>query len=806
MRHIDMDTLPDKFVRYYRQTGTYVFWIVKVTADTDSAETDWYFSTTDMDIGVTVHGLLLNDDFRIEWSIDPPTRRWSISGIDIRLSNKPYKGPRINRIRLSDEGILSADDLTVEVYVGIGPTIRSLNDAYRVFTGYVVGEPTATADEIILSCEDIGTRLLEKMLPMTRMGDHNPSSLNADNKLSIVLGDMRGREPFGGGNYMVPGLCETAGTDFYAYFVDHTTAEDGDVWVYFEDLDAWMKLDQDAMGLYWSNGSGDSRYYNEIRILQCDTLHVLQGWLYLPPKGVSNFIWTTDALTNEGDYNAGMNKLQDADLAQDFKTGTYASLFQANTPARANAQFYWPDYTSLERVGGVRIESRTAPPRHGRLAESPPFKHKRQYGRLYYVYPNFDEWTMSRDTGDTPDDYGVYLVWLTEKNPNLTYTYGLDGTTIRTSVVVYRASNIWGSSPRTYAEDVYETSDMHDGTVHVMGLDNFAYYSGSGGWNMPADGVTVRFPVYVSAATDDWMLRIKGVFMRCYVTTDVPLSSDVKMYFAPAGYPMDGQLAARRGTDSYSNNLCEWPGDQTEMLLRWPIGLDDDNIDTDSFDAAYSPDHVTSAIITENDPVSVGDLLQELSENGNYCLFFDAAGKTRLIAIDQPQGESPGPTTNAIIPYYDLADSPELYQTDLDQVLNRITVYYDYNPSEGAFNKQKIYENATSQTAYGVREHTGGLQLRYFDDTYSTGDIDTFMAMTLTATPSLLGKRHKGIRIETIGMRWVHLQIGDWIELDNDTTSPFISFHGESWTGEQFLIIGKTITKKSVSFTAVQLI
>ena len=208
MRHIDMDTLPDKFVRYHRQTGTYVFWIVKVTADTDSAETDWYFSTTDMDIGVTVHGLLLNDDFRIEWSIDPPTRRWSISGIDIRLSNKPYKGPRINRIRLSDEGILSADDLTVEVYVGIGPTIRSLNDAYRVFTGYVVGEPTATADEIILSCEDIGTRLLDKMLPMTPIGDHIGSHPKAERKLSIVLGDMRSYEPFGGGHFMVPGLSQ----------------------------------------------------------------------------------------------------------------------------------------------------------------------------------------------------------------------------------------------------------------------------------------------------------------------------------------------------------------------------------------------------------------------------------------------------------------------------------------------------------------------------------------------------------------------------------------------------------------------
>ena len=813
-----MDTLPTKFARYHRQVGTQYFWVVKISTGTESSDTTWWVSNVDMRINVDVpktfsgtvlaHALLLDDDFRIEWAIDPVTRRWSIGGIDIRLSNKPYRGPRTARVRLSDEGLLEADDLLVELYLMAGHTfVDPVDDGYRVFTGYVVGEPRATADEIILTCEDIGTRLLDKMLPMTPMGDIWATHSLADRKLGLVLGDMRSREPFGGGHYMVPGYATITSGEYLCWFVDHLTAEDGDVWTYLEELDAWMKLDLDAMGLSFITTANGERILNGIdwSTDQPD----LQGWLYLPPQGVSNFVWSTAALTNEGDYNPGMNKVQDAHLAYNSQTKSYAELYQCNTPGRANLQFYWPNYYDIDRAAGIQIEYRTSPPKYGRPVDPPREKGKHgtyqvKGGRLYYVYPKVLDWTMSEDDGDTPDDYGAYLVWMTEKNSNLTYTYGVSGTTMRTAVVVYRAQSHYSITPRVYMEDVYETSDMHDGSIHEMGLDNLAYNNHDGGWGMADDGVVARFPVYVSAATNEWMLRVKGVFMRCYVTTNVKLSEDVQIYFAPAGYPMDTQLAARRGNASVGD-LCVWPGDQTEMLLRWPIGLNDDHIDMDSFDAAYSEDYATRAIITDENPQRVGDVLQELSENGNYCLFFDAAGKTRLIALDQPQGESPGPTTNAVIPYYDLTDSPELYQTEVDQVLNRIKVYYDCDPADGSFRGEETFTNSTSRAAYGLREHTAGLQLRYFDDAGGAG-IDAFMAFAMTGTPSLLGSRHKGIHIETIGARWIHLQIGDWVELDAETTDDQISFHGATWAGEQFLIIGKTVTKNSVSFTAVQLI
>lgn len=769
-------TRTTNFELYQAREGTPNIFIVFLS----SSDGAWMLSTvnrTDIFSEVyTVYPLLKNNP-QITQSIDLYSHKSTIGHTTINLVNTKYRQNSSGEwVSLSDELLFSENEITVTVLVMTGYNAE-FNDMLQVFRGTVVGEPTYNEDTLTLVAEDIGAELLRKKIPDAPVTTSGSFVVGDKPRLPVVIGDYTGEAPFGETFGLVP--CALAHSTSGELLVipneyEHTSLVN--LWVYIEEGDMWMKLDTTAMNINLNNSSssmwGDGKEKKYYPIVQNK---ILEGWIYIAPKALMNDAWGTGVWDSQ-QYKDGANNVSELRRAADGRIETGGWLYNGNVDGRAMCAFNWDNVktTNAEELRG-----------HRAFWDPSIDEYER---RKFWKAVDTDTWVMS-----TTD---IKLYWNVTTNPDYTYSYkpsSSDTTGWYTNVIIHTPTQY------TYVSNLPTIFNGDTNWINMTDLsgENFA---NTIGWDMGDKNFEVNFTAHTAIPSIDWVLRINACYLAIKATIGKPLNTKSKVFAEVAGI-VSGSEIINRGTGytqpfggfTYSHNTeLQWAGHQIEQLLR-EYGLT--SFDTDLFDAAYNYNIRTRAILHPDRPVTMSKFIQELSENSNFVIFFNVSGKIKLVALDQTPPASPD-----TIHYEDLLEPPTVSLTNSERVVNRLEYYYLAEPHSGALVLSGVAENETSQSKYGIKEKTARFRYVYHEDIINLTD------MLVGNSDAFLANRHNKVFCRTKGLSKVHLEIGDWMQFDAESLDPHMKFvGGTSWSGEEFLIIKKSINDNSTDFVGIQL-
>jgi hypothetical protein len=330
-----------------------------------------------------------------------------------------------------------------------------------------------------------------------------------------------------------------------------------------------------------------------------------------------------------------------------------------------------------------------------------------------------------------------------------------------------------------------------------MQLSNSTYqFDNEVGWKMATNEFFASFFVKTSADAQAWMLRIHEISLRLYVTTDQYLNVDSELYAECEGIMIGTTIDSRLGSGSDPTDTATSAGHQAEQILSLYFGFLQSHVNFSAIDESQIALLKTRGIIDERESQSLGQILQALSENSNILAFIDE--RSRLSVIDLV-GAAGTPT---VIPFQHLAAPPTVFRSDQKQLCNYLKMSYDYDPIGHKFAAVVPIQHAASQAIHGIIERAVRLQM------LDPASASVYSIITMTGSETVtpfLSIRHNGIIVPTLGWHYLHLDIGDWIQLDA-STDPHLLFNGATWAGESFLILGKeAIDRERVEFTAIQL-
>jgi len=798
-----MRTPPTKFSNFQKRGDVDRVWVVKIT---DGSNT---LMVADRDMELTDGHVyaLLKGDITIEQSIDPLARSWSDASFEVILRNSPYrKDTSGNWVRPSDETVFDGSQVDVTIYAITGPSAAALTDGLLEFTGVSTAPCQYNGSELTLSVEDIGAQKRREQFPITSMSEVDSGHPEEDAILPVIGGSFEDATLWGGPEHLVRGYARESGGTITYHIADHLLADVHAAWVRIDELDAWMKLDWSGMSFTETTGSGDDGITRTI-VTVATSSNPIKGHLFIPPRRVEIEAFT--GAYNNADYSGGRNNCQNPQYMYDLNNKTCSILNQGSTAGHALVSVRWEDVESFQIVPGgtATYESRRGnsgctPFRSQRGPHGPD--QEREIIRGTYTLPAIKKSRLTMHGTDT------YLVWRALANPDLTYSYGWSGSPDYDFLSC--AMGWFPNAPGGAQYLMSEESNIYDGSIREMhlwadvpsGAAVEVQFSRDVGWDFYTNGFIARFLVKTSAATEDWMLKIYQVALRLYTTTDINISEGIPVYFEVSGIP----VSSRQGTAYASvtaGDVAEHPLLQSELLQSQPIGLSAGEIDTDSVDAAYTAsisentvttDLETRFIIRSEDRHTIGSFLQELAENSHHLFYFDADGEARF--VDMLYGDTPSP--DATIPYYDLSTAPEVFGTDFKSIINRLGMNYGFVPVRNRFSESMIIDNSSSQSTYGIKTRPGDFRFIVGDTTAT--NIGKGL---VSESYSLLKNVKHGIRIATRGWTWLHLQIGDWIEIDDSSVDPHLEFRSATWSGEVFMIIGKQRRMGGVVFEALKI-
>lgn len=279
-----------------------------------------------------------------------------------------------------------------------------------------------------------------------------------------------------------------------------------------------------------------------------------------------------------------------------------------------------------------------------------------------------------------------------------------------------------------------------------------------------------------------------------------------KFTFSPRGNP---PVIGRLGIECQGRMYGSWIGSRNghalgdlispipyfiESILREELGVVTADIDTDSFDAA--PQYTGRLNLTSDFSMSSRNLIEMLAFQNSSMLSINAGiySLTDLTVLTPPIA--------ANLRWTDLAAAPTITRTPINAIINKLTINHNFAPEHNSYFTKTVFSNAVSDTRYG--ELIGSL-----DAPFMTSQSDINELGNLLVPSSGIGfwsSRHNLITVPTNGWRFAHLNVGEWITLDDTTVAPFITIFGGDWDLSKLLIIAKTIRRESVWFDTLELI
>ncbi len=232
-----------------------------------------------------------------------------------------------------------------------------------------------------------------------------------------------------------------------------------------------------------------------------------------------------------------------------------------------------------------------------------------------------------------------------------------------------------------------------------------------------------------------------------------------------------------------------------ESILRDELGVPGSRIDTASFDAAFANALTIKLNLTSDFEIESTDLLQKLAFQGGL-VYVVSCGRHRLVDIQDLT-----PTSVATIPFADMVNYPQVSKTNINDVVNRLKVYYDFAPEYSAYKRVDTFNNSTSQSLYG-RTNEAEIFLPHI-----TKESALILRTVLVPDSGVGLWTHTKLLVswDTVGWKWAHLEIGDFVELDAASVDPHLKPFGSSWSNVKILIQGIERGPESVSFNGVQL-
>lgn len=749
-----MLTLPTAFNEHRFREGELVNWLVK--CDTGAAVR--YFATTEFHLATEaafVEGRL-SASVRISQAIDPFTRRSSIGNVQLRISNRGEDG---DRKRLSEAWSTFWGELfkgTVSIYVMAGAQVSGLADAAKFFEGKLRRDPSVTDQEITLDVEDIGAQLLRLELPLKLASDF--VLVNEEGyKLAIVANDRTIQPPVGQAISSLSLFRTSSGSDPYVLedwlipgpkiggprsfpIVDHKINHDGDILIREKSSGLWMILDKTAMGAGFSEATNDGVERTRVELPPASS--GIYGWLIVPPRGLDE----TDfpGASNRSTFNPGKNNVRDPEHIYDRRRDTNATLYCGN---------------------GSK-------------------------GQLCLAFDN-----VGVTPGTTIDNSKSYLLFSASELATLVYTDTNSSGTFATNVVVESPSLTGGNYVMDVDDPLYP---FFNGNLVPWTMESAVF--STVGLLFGDHQLHVRITVQMSDNPDNFpALSINQVQFRIYV--NIPRAGlvnaiDDQIFVSVNDQLIGSEIATRSGLSASADNRSA--AYLMERILRQTLGLSASQIDGASFDAAHNSDLEIQIKITQDDPVTVDQFIQELGENSNVGIFFNVAGQVRAVDFFVEPSDV---TVNGTIDLEDLAAAPLWERTEIDKVVTRLDFNYDYWPGRGEYVGRAITDSTGTQADYGVREVEGSY--RFFRRSASSGDkIDYFL---VGHNGALVNRPHDVLTFSTKGIRRIEFEIGDWISLNDNVAALVPAQDGAAWSSVKWLLIGKSITERGIEYVGFRL-
>jgi hypothetical protein len=290
---------------------------------------------------------------------------------------------------------------------------------------------------------------------------------------------------------------------------------------------------------------------------------------------------------------------------------------------------------------------------------------------------------------------------------------------------------------------------------------------------------------------------------RPWMDTDIAVEVDGRKY----GWWIQGRDNDKGYTMSSINQTA--PG-IIESLLREVAELESSDIDADSFDAVERWTTINMQVaLTGEDKFSedkdrrltIKEVIQGICRQNHCAFYYSGAGRARMIDLSiNPYYANP-----TEIPYTDIIpESIALFKTPTRDIVNDISVEWPLRPHDGKFSHIATAEDTVSkESAYGEKKKN--IRLENVNDSDS---VDVFTDWALENAPfSTRGYFHSepkdGVRFETRGIKWAHLEIGDWIRFQYEAIDLKFKLTGRTWQSMYFLVVGKETSLKGTRFTAI---
>jgi len=266
-----------------------------------------------------------------------------------------------------------------------------------------------------------------------------------------------------------------------------------------------------------------------------------------------------------------------------------------------------------------------------------------------------------------------------------------------------------------------------------------------------------------------------------------------------------------------------------EDILR-DVGVP--NIDTSSFDEAdkhlpvlssTSPYVFSTHVLVAHDSVvkddqdsrpTAKDMIVDILRQTPYAMTVNALGRPRMLDMTgDPQMTVPSPATEIPLADIDL-NTFNIGRTRIDLVKNKIIVEYMRRPHDGQLSFYDIKEDTDSQDEYDIREEH--LRCDYLGGSGSpTVDYLTayYYRNWLTDKANLggyngyfLSRPKCMVEFFSPGMKWMHLELGDYIVFESELDKHFKLFGAswKSWPPRMFMIYKIVKTVSGVRMSAIE--
>lgn len=420
----------------------------------------------------------------------------------------------------------------------------------------------------------------------------------------------------------------------------------------------------------------------------------------------------------------------------------------------------------------------------------------------------YDYWLPDGSvSNEADDDQGG-----TAEATDLAKMCDLDNTTFGYLTIINGANG----GPPSYSLDIDFPDYENAGTISGVGIVAYAHFHTDGGGvramtinAVDATGANNTFAAYgadaaseagatlavpIKAEGDNNANAFNHIFevMMVYKRITYKANNRLQIYAGVKGREYSGTWNGRKT----SGNLLETPADVIESIARDDLGLGDDNIDMDSFDAVNTElgaTFVFSGAITER-----GNSKAILEDLGRQCKSFVFWGADDKIKMDTFYAAN---TTVRTLGKNEIDGVPRVMQSSLANIVNDLTLIYKKEPIQKRLIKTLSRVDDRTAAAGSQTKHnavmTKDFEADFIRDDTAVGlladhwckdDADSFWSVKHDVIEfSISANRGIGFWDTTFKPLFL-LELLDIIELDDAEFDSILKCNGVSWDGKQFKI------------------